>query len=903
MTKAKKKKPSAKQQPRKVKKQTAGADISFFSRLKDLNTIISKIIEFGPLVLLGLGPLIFYGKAGEFENVPKMAFLQCGIILLALLRIWHGKKESELVWEINPLDILVLLFYAFCWISLLQAPNPYLAALPLLHYAAAIVFYFFVRNTTPNLQCIDRYFFVVTLSVMAVSMVGIAQYLFNLTWVPQIVPPSSTLSNKNMAAHIISMSLPLCLGCLFISRTGWQRIICLLSIFLSLLYSLYIKTRASWLAALVVFAVMGISAVPRLRALLGRESRKQILLPAAVGGLFIILLILFSQLAPANIPVPILKESIGERFLSITDFKEGDSAQLRIIWWENTLKMVKDHFWGGVGLQNFKILYPLYHRAAAVDWSFKDEQQLTRVHNDHLQMLAELGIFGFCAYAALFIGVFFMFWQIFFRVHDEQIKFRAVCIFLGVVGFAVNAAFCFPMERAIPPVLLFSFFALLTVLYRISGKAPFAIWKIRHHIPARVLLSLLLVVLFASSFYFVRKIMLADKYFVKAIMADKKGSLDDSNKSLLKARQYFSLYNSNISALLARNYTLQQKYDLAIEEYQETFRAHPYNTSAILNTGYCYLQLKRYDEAEKYFKWAIEIMPTFEQAYNDLGIIYYSKQQYDTALEQYKKAIEINKNYSEPHINLGNLYRSLKKLDLAIQEYEEALRINENLPETRQWLSGLYMERGQYDKAQEVLKPLLQIPAKTSAESYILQGNIYQKQRQHEKALAEYGKALKLKPNNPLIYHNMGLAYFYLQNHSLAEEYFKKALALKPAIAESNSMLGQIYLLKKDDRSALYYFESAARTNPRLKDVQFNIGTIYLRLGDYDRAIAAYQEAVRIDPQYAPAHYNLGTIYMERGNDAEALVHFEQVLKNPSPQLDLKAAERFVATLKEKITR
>ena len=903
MTKAKKKKPSAQQQRRKVKKQTAGAGFSPSSQQTGVSRIIAKIIEFGPLVLIGLGPLIFYGKAGEFENVPKMAVLQCGILLLALMGIWNRKNEKGFTWEINPLDVLLLLFYAFCWISLLQARNAYLATLPLLHYAAAIVFYFFIRNTTPALQRIDRYFFVVTLSVMAVSVVGIAQYLFNLTWVPQIVPPSSTLSNKNMAAHIISMSLPLCLGCLLFSRFTWQRIICLLSVFLTLLYSLYIKTRASWLATLVILAVMGIIAMPRLRALLRRESRKRILLPAAICSLFIILLIVFSQLAPANIPVPILKDSIGERFLSITDFKEGDSAQLRIIWWKNALKIVKDHFWGGVGLQNFKIIYPLYHRAAEEDWSFKDEQQLTRLHNDHLQMLVELGIFGFCAYAALFIGAFWIFWQIFFRGHDEQIKLRALCIFLGVVGFAINAAFCFPMERAIPPVLLFCFFALLTVLYRISGKAPLARLKISRHLPARVLLSILLAVLFASSFYFIRKIMLADKYFVKAIMADKKKNLADSNKYLLQARQYFSRYNSNISALLARNYTLQQKYELAIEEYKETFRAHPYNTSAILNTGFCYLQLKRYDEAEKYFKWAIEIMPSFEQAYNNLGIIYFSTQQYDAAIEQYKKAIELNKNYSEPHINLGNLYRTQKKFDLAVQEYEQALRINQSLPETRQWLSGLYMERGQYDKAQEVLKPLLQVTATTSAESYILQGSIYQKQRQYEKALAEYGKALKLRPNNALIYHNMGLSYFYLQNHALAEEYFKKALALKPALAESNSMLGQIYVLKNDDRSALYYFESAARINPRLLDVQFSIGTISLRLGDYDRAIAAYQEAVRIDPQYAPAHYNLGSIYMERGNDAEALVHFEQALKNPSPQIDLNAAEEFVATLKERITR
>ena len=117
MTKAKRKKPSAKQQPRKVKKQAAKAGTTLFPGPKDSRSIVDKIIEFGPLFLLGFGPLFFYGKAGEFENVPKMAFLQCGIILLALLRIWHRKKESELVWEINPLDILVFLFYAFCWIS------------------------------------------------------------------------------------------------------------------------------------------------------------------------------------------------------------------------------------------------------------------------------------------------------------------------------------------------------------------------------------------------------------------------------------------------------------------------------------------------------------------------------------------------------------------------------------------------------------------------------------------------------------------------------------------------------------------------------------------------------------------------------------------------------------------
>ncbi len=901
MTKPKKKKRSPLPRHQAGKKYPA-AGAAAVAPPKRARSLIADIIAFGPLVLLGCGPLIFYGQSGEFENVPKMAFLQWGIVALAVLGIWHHKKDREWTWELIPLDVLLFVFYAFCWISLLHAKNPYLATLPLLHYAAAIVFYFFIRYTATDIACINRYFYVITLSVVAVSLIGIAQYLFNLTWVPQIVPPASTLSNKNMAAHIISMSLPLGIGCLLISRTAVPRIVFLAGLFVIVLYSLYIKTRASWVAGIVILIVMALCVAPRLRSLWHRHSRKRLLLPAAVGAGTVLLLIVFAQLKPAAMPVPILKESIGERFLSITDFKEGDSAQLRIIWWKNTLQMVKDHLWTGVGLQNFKILYPRYHRAAAVDWSFKDEQQLTRVHNDHLQMLAELGIFGFCAYAAVFISLFWIFWRIFFRSPDEQITLRALCVFLGVLGFAINATFCFPLERAMPPVLLFSFAALLVVLYRLSGNRPTAVWKIRNLLPVRIGLTLVLLALFGSSAYFISRILLADKYFVQAIMADKRGNLADANAYLETAKHYFSRYNSNISALLARNYTLQKQYDRAIEEYQETFRAHPYNTSAILNTGYCYLQLKQYDEAEKYFRWAIDIMPTCEQAYNNLGIIYFSRQQYDAAIEHYRRALEIKKNYPEPHINLGNLYRTQKKLDLAIQEYEAALRINQNLPETRQWLSGLYTERGQYDKAHEVLQPLLQVPGKTTAESYLLQGNIYQKQRQFDKALAEYGKALALQPNNPLIYHNMGLAYYYQQNAALAEEYFKKALAHKPALADSSSMLGQIYVQKKDDQRARYYFENALRINPQLKDAQFNLAAIHHRQGDYDRAIEAYQAVVNMDPQHAPAHYNLGTLYMERGGHKQALAHFEQALKNPAPGLDVKAIAGFIATLQQQLT-
>jgi len=896
MTKAKKRKPAV----RKHRGSAPAAGPNRVSWFKKIN-LADALLVFGPLVLLGVSPLVFYGQAGEFENVPKMAFLQCGIIVLSLARVWRFKPGAGFTWKITALDIPILLFYAFCWISLINAPNISLASLHLLQYGAAILFYFFLLNTLAGAESSDRYFFSGTLSIMAVSVIGICQYLFNFAWVPQIVPPASTLSNKNMSAHIISMSLPLCVGGLVLSGRRWKSLISAASIFLTLLYLVYTKTRAGWLAALVVFVFMGIGCFPRLKAMILEQSRRRLLVSSAAAGIFLVLLTVFSQLPPADIPVPMNKESLQERFFSMADTRGGDSAQLRLIWWKNSLHLLGDHFWLGTGLQNFKIFYPLYHRAAEVDWSFTDEHQLTRLHNDHLQMLVELGIFGFAAYAAMFGIFFWMFGRIFFRSRDDRITLRALFICLGVVGFMVNAAFCFPLERALPPVYLFCFFALMGVLYRESFPAPLATVSVRRPILLRSAFSLVLLLFLASSIYFIRKVILADNYFVEAIVEDQRGSVEKSSESLKKAK-IFSRYNSNISALLARNYALRGNYQQAIEEYRETFRAHPNNTSAILNTGYCYLQLRQFDEAEKYFKWAINLMPSFEQAYNDLGIVYFSQQKFDQAIAQYQKAIEINKDYPEPHINLGNLYRSLKRNEQATQEYESALRIKPDQPETRQRLCALYMERGQYEKAQKVLKPLLQKNAAPSAQNHVMQGNIYQRQGQHAPALAEYEKALSLMPQNPLICYNIGLSHYYLKNYAAAEDYFRKALGVKPDIAEAYNMLGQLMLLKKDDAAALELFRKAVTINPKLKDAQVKLGALYLQFGDFDQAITAYQETLAADANNTLAHYNLGAIYMEKGENEKALLHFQQALKNPTSQIDVQTAEKYINGLKAKQT-
>jgi tetratricopeptide (TPR) repeat protein len=898
---------------RKTRQQDTTLSIPSSSQRKKLKDKINELgyIFLGALILLGISPLIFYGQAGEFENVPKMAVIQWVVLFLVLIKVWQTKNEQLFRWNRSPMDVPLLLFYAFCWISLLQADNPYLFALNLLHLGACVIFFFLLLTLIKKESQIDLIIFTGTSSVAIVSLIGILQYHLNVTWIPQLASPASTFSNRNMAAQFVSLSLPLCLGSFLLARRWSSLLLSTLALVLTMTYLIYTQTRAGWIAAFVVLLiVIAITFVPRFSVVLRKNITKQKMLLGSTG---LILIIILSGLSPIKTTVKSKQKvvKVTERFLSIGQVEKG-TAGYRLIWWQNTLAMVKDNFWWGVGVGNFKIRYPLYHSAVGVDPTFNEEQQLNRVHNDHLQILAELGFLGFCCYAGIFLSFFYAFWKIYssksLQHHNEHIKISALFVCLGVVAFIVNAAFTFPMERAMPPFYLFTFFAVIGAIYanfesvrniseeQTKKSLPAAV-KSHWYLTIKILFSVLLVTFLFLSINFTRRIVNSDRYFVEAFSLGQKGDLERANEILKKAK-FLAAWNYNITALIGRNYTMQGKYNQAIEEYNETLKAHPNNTNAVLNMGYCYLKLKKYDEAEKYFKRAIEIMPDFEQGHNNLGIIYYAKKEYEQAKTEYMRAIELDSNYAEPHLNLGNMYRTQGKINAAITEYEKAIEINPNLKSIREFLGNLYMKSGNYEKAEEIMEPLFK-SKNVSAESYVLLGNLYQAQGKYKKSLEAYQRAQQLKPGNPSIYHNIGLSHYYLQNYAQSEEYLKKAISLNQNFAQAYNLLGQVMLKMKDNSNALAMFQQAVRINPKLRDARFNIATIYLRLGDKEESILAYKEALKIDPGFSIAHYNLASLLMEKGDKREAIFHFEEALKNPSKLINVEMTKDFLARLKK----
>jgi len=677
-----------------------------------LRALWPRLSEIAFLLMLGCAPLVFLRTGGAFENNPKMVLLEIGAAVAVLLLL-PGKRTGTGAWSWNVslLDVFVLCFYMVCWVSLCQTISFQQAVPQLLHWGACVILYFYLAHCMRDAADIKKIFFVSSLSLLAVCVIGIMQQHFNVTWVPQVKSPASTFGNRNMASQFVVMCFPLAVGALVAANGMLMRTACTLSLISSIIFLAYTRTRSAWLAVFVVIGLITLSLPFFRKQLRARLNTKTVLVTSVLVVVICgAALLLFSR------GIVTVDERLKRRIFSMTDVQKG-SANKRLIYWSNTLVMVRDNFWGGVGLKNFKLNYPVYHRAAKVDWTFGDEFQLTRVHNDHLQMLVELGAPGFCAYSGMFVVFMYLFW-VTFRRADPRRRFAALSICLCVVSFCVIACFTFPLERAMPPVYLFVCFGLMSFLAAPHLRSRVAVSS-RLQVPVRGVTACVLVLFVCVSCGAMRNVILSDFNYGKAVNLFRQGNINGSNRFLKAAIGHWP-WNERIHLLLAGNYAAQGNHPEAVRQYERVLRFHPYNFNAMLNAGFSCMEMGKTDEAERYFKKGLSILPDSPKAYNNLGCLYLKHKEYNRAIQCFKRAVSLARKkryhavttntetkFAQPHLNLGAAYIAQNRLGDAIGEYEKALQLDPGLETARKRLALLYQKTGNMEKARQVIQPLL----------------------------------------------------------------------------------------------------------------------------------------------------------------------------------------------------
>lgn len=174
----------------------------------------------------------------------------------------------------------------------------------------------------------------------------------------------------------------------------------------------------------------------------------------------------------------------------------------------------------------------------------------------------------------------------------------------------------------------------------------------------------------------------------------------------------------------------------------------------------------------------------------------------------------------------------------------------------------------------------LRTPHERRVQALINRGVERAAQNEYARAVADFGRALRLDPRNAHAHLERGLVHHNRGAYESAVASYDAALALQPnlqaAIERRAAALGE---RMESWRRELVQLDQMLARDPRNPDLLNNRCWVRaLNDDDLDRALADCDEALRLAPSYGAAFDSRGLVQLKRGAYAEALADYEAAL-------------------------
>jgi len=129
---------------------------------------------------------------------------------------------------------------------------------------------------------------------------------------------------------------------------------------------------------------------------------------------------------------------------------------------------------------------------------------------------------------------------------------------------------------------------------------------------------------------------------------------------------------------------------------------------------------------------------------------------YPDAIVHFTRVLSISAQRGDAHLERGNAHRSLDEPDEALADFQAAADLNPSIAEPHNGIALIYIERKDWRHAIEELTKSVEL--QPTIEAYYQRGEILESQGEHQKAIADYDKAIALDRDSPYIYLARALA-------------------------------------------------------------------------------------------------------------------------------------------------
>ncbi|PWC40439.1 tetratricopeptide repeat protein [Azospirillum sp. TSO35-2] len=269
----------------------------------------------------------------------------------------------------------------------------------------------------------------------------------------------------------------------------------------------------------------------------------------------------------------------------------------------------------------------------------------------------------------------------------------------------------------------------------------------------------------------------------------------------------------------------------------------------------------RLDEARALYLRILEVDPRNAATLHLLGLVERRHGRRDKALELIRAALEIAPDMADACCNLGSTLSDLGRVDAAAAAHRRALVLDPALEAAHNGLATLLCSRGG--------------------------------PRDWAAAAASFRRVLRLQPDRPHVYHDLGIA---LRQDAAVEAALgsqRNALSLRPDFAAAHMNLGNLLVELGRLDEALTCFRRSLTIEPEQGGALYNQGNAQHAAGLADAAVDSYARAARAG--VALALTRLADVLTGLGRLAEA----EQVLRLAltSPDSDVPGAIDMLSAL------
>ena len=373
--------------------------------------------------------------------------------LISFLLVLRKNKIDEFLslFKGKPHSFSYLLFIFFGLISILSAGNKVESIVSitqlLIFFSSFVIIVFLSKQKHINFI---KAFIVFTLMAVFIESVYI-NYLFydSIVISGNILDRSNEFrgftANINISSFSLCLKIPLLFYLTFNTKVNTLKLLSLIMIFSSIITILLLGGRASIIALLFILIMIFIICI--------LNTNKLKIINLSLSILIVVLSLSTYQYFNQNNT----SSRVVERFSNVLNPTADQSVKERLNFYNTAFQSIRDKPLLGVGIGNWKLISIKYSKDVIDDYKVP-----YHVHNDFLQVAAEIGLIGGIAYMYFIFFPFLMSIKKFLIDKEKNLnKYALVFLIFGV--YIIDSLLNFPMARPVSFIYLLFAMALFYI--------------------------------------------------------------------------------------------------------------------------------------------------------------------------------------------------------------------------------------------------------------------------------------------------------------------------------------------------------------------------------------------------------------------------------------------------------